>query len=87
MQLNTIVGFIAGILTAIAMLPQIIKTVKEKKAQSISVFMLLVLMIGVSLWIVYGFLNKDWPIIITNIISFGLNVTMFFLRIKYKDAA
>ena len=87
MQLNTIVGFVAGILTAIAMLPQLIKTVKEKKAESISVLMLVVLMVGVSLWIVYGFLNKDWPIIITNIISFGLNVCMFFLRIKYKDNA
>lgn len=87
MQLNTIIGFIAGILTAISMLPQLVKTVKEKKAAHISVIMLLVLMIGVSLWIVYGFLNKDWPIIITNIISFGLNVGMFFLRIKYKDAA
>lgn len=87
MQINTIVGFIAGILTAISMLPQLIKTVKEKKAENISMVMLLILMGGVSLWIVYGFLIKDWPIMITNIISFALNVCMFFLRIKYKDAS
>ncbi len=48
--------------------------------------MLAVLISGVLLWIVYGVLKKDFPILITNSISFLLNVWMFFLRKKYKDA-
>lgn len=84
--LIALVGFVAGILTAISMLPQLIKTLKEKKAEDISPVMLVVLITGVVLWIFYGFLKKDWPIIITNSISFILNAWMFFLREKYKKA-
>jgi len=84
-QFSTIIGFIAGVLTAISMLPQLIKTLKEKKAEDVSPVMLAVLISGVLLWIVYGALKKDFPILITNSISFLLNVWMFFLRKKYKD--
>ena len=82
--LSTVVGFVAGILTSISMLPQLIKTLREKKAEDVSPVMLIVLMSGVLLWIAYGLLKKDWPIIITNSISFCLNVWMFFLRQRYK---
>ena len=84
--LSTFIGFVAGILTAISMLPQLIKTLKEKKADDVSPLMLAVLISGVLLWITYGVLKMDWPIIVTNAISFLLNVWMFFLRKKYKDA-
>ena len=82
----TLLGFVAGTLTAVSMLPQLIKTLKEKKAEDVSPWMLVVLISGVLLWIIYGFLKKDWPIIITNVISFLLNVWMFFLRKKYKNS-
>lgn len=85
--LSTIVGFCAGILTAISMIPQLIKTLKEKKAEDVSPVMLLVLISGVILWIVYGFLKMDWPILVTNILSLLLNVWMFFLRKKYKTSS
>ena len=84
--ISTVVGFIAGILTAISMLPQLIKTLKEKKADDVSPWMLAVLISGVLLWIVYGALKMDWPILVTNAISFILNAWMFLLRKKYKDA-
>ncbi|MBC7422975.1 MAG: SemiSWEET transporter [Ferruginibacter sp.] len=83
---STIIGFVAGILTAISMLPQLIKTLKEKKAEEVSPVMLVVLISGVLLWIVYGAIKKDFPILITNSISFLLNLWMFFLRKKYKDS-
>ena len=82
---STVLGFVAGILTAISMLPQLIKTLKEKKADDVSPVMLAVLIGGVILWIVYGALKKDLPILITNSISFLLNAWMFFLRKKYKE--
>ena len=59
-------GIAAGIMTAVSMLPQLIKIIKEKKADDVSVLMLLVLIIGLGLWVVYGFLRDDWPLIITN---------------------
>lgn len=84
-QFSTIIGFIAGMLTAISMLPQLIKTLKEKKAEEVSPVMLAVLISGVLLWMVYGAFKKDFPILITNSISFVLNMWMYFLRKKYKD--
>jgi MtN3 and saliva related transmembrane protein len=79
-----IVGLAAGICTAVSLLPQIIKIVKEKKAQDISLFYLLVLLFGLGLWTYYGFLKEDVPIITTNIFSMFLNIVVIVLGSIYK---
>lgn len=79
-----IIGIVAGICTASSLLPQVIKTLREKKADEVSLGMLLVLMTGVALWIVYGIKKDDMPIIATNSFSLLVNITMVILRIKYK---
>ena len=84
MDLTQIIGIAAGILTAISMLPQLIKIVKEKKAEDISITMLIVLIAGLSLWIAYGILRKDIPIVATNSFSVLVNITIVVLRIKYN---
>jgi MtN3 and saliva related transmembrane protein len=84
MNWTQIVGLFAGICTASSLLPQLIKTIKEKKAEDISKGMLFVLMTGVATWIVYGILRDDFPIILTNSFSLLLNITMVFLRFKYN---
>lgn len=78
------IGLFAGICTASSLLPQLIKTIREKKAEDISKLMLFVLMTGVATWVVYGILRKDLPIIITNSFSLLLNICMIFLRLKYN---
>ena len=78
------VGIIAGILTASSMLPQVIKVLKEKKAENISLLMVFVLISGVCLWIVYGVMRKDLPIIATNAFSLLVNLVLMVLRIRYK---
>jgi len=84
--MNTIqvVGIIAGACTSISLLPQLIKTVKEKKGGDISYLMLGILLIGLGLWIWYGILKNDYPIIITNAISFVLNILIIFFNIYYR---
>ncbi len=86
MDLTQIIGIAAGVLTSIAMLPQLIKIIKEKKAENVSVVMLMVLIAGLSLWAVYGFMKNDLPIIITNCFSVLLNIVILTLRIKYSGA-
>lgn len=86
MNWTQIIGLFAGICTASSLLPQLIKTFKEKKADEISKTMLLVLMVGVATWIVYGIMRDDLPIIITNSFSLFLNITMIFLRLKYHKS-
>lgn len=83
MELTQIIGLFAGVCTASSLLPQLVKTVKEKKAEEISKAMLLILMTGVAVWIVYGIMRKDMPIIATNAFSLLLNIAMMVLRVKY----
>jgi MtN3 and saliva related transmembrane protein len=78
------IGIIAGIFTASSLLPQVIKTLKEKKAEEVSIVMLLVLQAGIILWIIYGVMRSDMPIIITNAFSLLINIVMVVLRIKYR---
>ncbi|HVF96781.1 MAG TPA: SemiSWEET transporter [Flavisolibacter sp.] len=84
MNWTQIIGIFAGICTSSSLLPQLIKTIKEKKAEEISMLMLILLITGVATWIVYGIIRNDLPIIITNGFSLLLNGIMIFLRIKYS---
>jgi MtN3 and saliva related transmembrane protein len=86
-QLHTTqwVGIIAGIFTAVSLLPQLIKLIRNKKAEDISLFFLIILFCGLALWIAYGFLREDVPIIATNIFSLIINAAMIVLGIKYKS--
>jgi len=78
------IGIGAGALTALSLLPQLLKIIKEKKADDISYFMLFILLSGLGGWIWYGLLKKDYPIIITNGFSLLVNLLVIFFSIRYK---
>ena len=80
----TLTGIGASICTALSMLPQLIKIIKEKKAEALSIFTLVVLFAGIVGWIYYGLLKEDLIIIISNSISLVINFLLLVLSIKYK---
>ena len=84
MDIEKIVGIGAGILTAASLLPQVIKTIQKKKADDVSVGMLILLFLGLSMWVWYGWIKNDWPILLTNSFSLLTNIVLMFLRWKYK---
>jgi MtN3 and saliva related transmembrane protein len=84
MNWTQIIGLAAGILTASSLIPQVVKTLREKKAEDVSLAMLFVLQSGLVLWIVYGVKKDDLPIIATNCFSLLVNITMVILRIKFR---
>jgi MtN3 and saliva related transmembrane protein len=84
---ETIIGIIASILTGIALLPQLIRLIKEKQPENISQVMLAILLLGVGFWVYYGFLKNDWIIIVSNGFSFVVNVITIILIIKYKNSS
>lgn len=84
MDITQIIGIVAGILTATSLIPQLVKIIKEKKADDVSPMMLIILLAGLGLWATYGFMIEDWPIIITNCFSFLLNTAVLFCRYKYS---
>jgi MtN3 and saliva related transmembrane protein len=81
------IGIAAGILTAISMLPQLIKIIREKRTENMSFFMLFILLTGVAGWVYYGILKKDYPIIVTNSFSFLVNSLVIFFSIKYRNGS
>lgn len=85
MNTEQIIGILAGTCTSISLLPQLIKTIKDKKDGEISYLMLAILLAGVGLWIWYGILKEDYPIIITNAISFILNSLIIFFNLYYSN--
>ena len=84
MNWTQVIGLAAGVCTATSLIPQVVKTIKDKKADDVSLVMLVVLGTGIALWIVYGIKRSDLPIIATNSFSLLVNLVMVFLRIKYK---
>ncbi|MAZ72281.1 MAG: hypothetical protein CMC70_03950 [Flavobacteriaceae bacterium] len=84
MGTTEIIGILAGIFTTVAVIPQIYKAIKTNKVDDISPVFFSILLLGVGLWTVYGILKTDWPIMVTNGISFMLNATMLGIYIKNK---
>ena len=79
-----IIGLAAGVCTAVSLLPQLIKIIREKRAEQLSLFYLFTLLLGLGLWIAYGLLRSDLPIIVTNIASASLNIAVIILSVKYR---
>ena len=83
---ENILGLIAGGITSVAMLPQLIKVLKEKDVEDLSVLMICTLILGLSLWVWYGFLKDELPIILSNAFAVLVNICLlaayFFYRKK-----
>ena len=77
-------GYFAAILTTVAFLPQLIKTLKTKKAEDVSLITLIMFITGVSSWIIYGYKISSSPILIANIITFILNLFILISKIYYS---
>ena len=77
-------GYFAAILTTLAFLPQLIKTLKTKKAEDVSLITLIMFLTGVLSWIIYGYKISSTPILIANIITFFLNLLILIFKIIFS---
>jgi MtN3 and saliva related transmembrane protein len=84
-KLTNYIGIGAGIFTGISLVPQLYKIIKEKKAENISYFMLVILIAGLVGWVWYGIRKNDLPIIFTNGFSILVNLLTIFFSARYKD--
>tara|TARA_B100000212_G_scaffold215290_1_gene162836 strand:- start:56 stop:322 length:267 start_codon:yes stop_codon:yes gene_type:complete len=77
-------GYFAAILTTLAFLPQLIKTLKTRKAEDVSLITLIMFLTGVLSWIIYGYKISSTPILIANIITFILNLLILIFKIIFS---
>tara|TARA_B100000575_G_C22602638_1_gene376620 strand:- start:170 stop:436 length:267 start_codon:yes stop_codon:yes gene_type:complete len=77
-------GYFAAILTTLAFLPQLIKTLKTKKAEDVSLITLIMFLTGVLSWIIYGYRIASTPILVANIVTFILNLLILIFKISFS---
>jgi len=78
-------GYFAAILTTAAFLPQLIKTLKTKKADDVSLITLIMFITGVISWIIYGYKISSIPILVANLITFILNFLILISKIYFSE--
>jgi MtN3 and saliva related transmembrane protein len=76
----TVIGGAAGFLTSIAIIPQMIKTWKTRHARDLSLWQQIIIIAGLALWLYYGVLLGDLPLILSN--SFTLFCYVLLLTMK-----
>ena len=80
-----ILGLAAGSLTTAAFLPQVIKTWKTRSAKDLSLGMFSLFCLGVVLWLIYGLMVNDLPVIAANFITLMLASTLLFFKLRWKN--
>ncbi len=79
-----ILGLVAGTITSITFLPQVVKIWQTKSAKDLSLMMLLLLMLGVVLWLIYGLVILNAAIIYTNSMVLFMSLIMLYFKLKFK---
>lgn len=84
MDVYELIGYAAATLATLAFVPQVLKSYREKSTKDISLSMYLVFFTGVVLWLIYGIHLDSMPMIIANIITALLALSIIILKIKHK---
>ncbi len=79
-----ILGYVAGIMVVVSLLPQTIKSWKTKSTKDLSLARYVIYSGGLVLWIVYAILISNGPVVVMNSIGLLLALLILFLKIKYK---
>ena len=83
MDMATVIGLAAGLLTTISLVPQVQKIWQTKSAKDVSRKMFIAFCTGVALWLVYGILQQELPMILWNAVSLLLGLGILGMKIRY----
>ncbi|MDQ3683127.1 MAG: SemiSWEET transporter [Bacteroidota bacterium] len=79
-----ILGMSAGLISSITFLPQVIKTWQSKSAKDVSLLMFTFATVSVIMWLIYGILITNNPIIFTNATILIFSLIMLYFKFKYN---
>lgn len=81
-MLVKLIGFLAGALTTISFLPQVIKSLRTRRLEDFNLLFLLLMIAGLALWTVYGFMLGQLPLIVANGVTIALNLILLWLKLE-----
>jgi MtN3 and saliva related transmembrane protein len=76
-------GFVAATLTTLSFVPQAAKIIRSKRTQDVSLWMYLAFTVGIGFWLAYGILLHSWPMIVANVVTLALSLTILCLKLRY----
>jgi MtN3 and saliva related transmembrane protein len=79
-----IVGLVAGALTTLSFVPQLLQTLRTRRAGDVAYGMLMFFITGVTLWLIYGLMLRSLPIILANTATLVLTLTILALKFRYR---
>ena len=83
MDTPTLLGFAAGLLTTLAFVPQVVKIWKAKSARDVSLHAFAAFTLGVALWLAYGIVRQEPPIIVWNAVTLALAGSILAMKLKF----
>jgi MtN3 and saliva related transmembrane protein len=78
------IGYAAAFCGTVSLIPQIVKLRKERSAKAISATMYLIYTFGVVLWLIYGIMINSIPLIIAEIITLVLSITILIMKYLWQ---
>lgn len=81
--MTTAIGLLAALLTTAAFLPQVLHTLATRDTRGISLRMYAIFVAGVLLWLIYGLLMRDWPLILANAVTLLLAGAILILKMRH----
>jgi MtN3 and saliva related transmembrane protein len=77
------VGTLAAVCTTLCWLPQTVKVIREKRTEGLSLATQTVFSIGLAFWCTYGLLLGSWPLILANVATLLLSLTILVVKLRY----
>ena len=84
METVSYVGYAAGALTVVSYFPQAMRAWKTRKVDDLSWGMVGMLVVAGALWIVYGVMSNQMPVILTNTGTVVLTAAILIAKFKFR---
>ena len=84
MTATDFIGYVAATLTTAAFIPQALLTWRTRRADGVSLWMYSIFVIGVALWLTYGWLSAAWPVIVANALTLVLALFILIMKLVYR---
>lgn len=84
MQASELIGYAAAALTTASFVPQVLHTFRTRDVSGISLGMYGAFVVGISLWLLYGWLMQAWPVVVANAITLALAVSILGMKLRFR---
>jgi MtN3 and saliva related transmembrane protein len=83
-MLQVHLGYVAGVITVFSFMPQVVRAWRTRQTRDLSLSSFALLITAGSLWVIYGAMSRDWPVVATNSGMVALNVALAAAKIRYR---